>query len=95
VFQCLEGSIDAYIDKCLDNITYFAEFQIRHISRHENSKANMLPQQALGFDVRECNFHIEEKLMQKEESKPNRAKICSNKLGADLGDWRTPIINYL
>jgi hypothetical protein len=56
VFQCLERSLDAYIDKCLDNITYFAEFQIRHTSRHENSKANMLPQQALGFDVRECNF---------------------------------------
>ena len=41
-FQCLEGSLNAYIDMCLDIIAYFAKFQIRHISRHKNYKANML-----------------------------------------------------
>ena len=49
---------------CLDIIASFAELQIRHIPRHENYKANMLAQQASGFDVGGCNFHIKEKTMQ-------------------------------
>jgi ribonuclease HI len=43
-FQCLEGSLRAYLNACLDIIDYFAEFQIWHIIRHENQKANMLAQ---------------------------------------------------
>ena len=50
VYQCLEVSINIYFDKCLD-IKQFAEFQIRHIPRHENHKANMWAQQASGYDV--------------------------------------------
>jgi hypothetical protein len=53
-FQCLEGSLRA----CLDVIDYFAKFQIRHIPRHENQKANMLAQQASGYDIGGRNFHI-------------------------------------
>ena len=34
-FQCLEGSLRACLDACLDVIDYFAEFRIRHILRHE------------------------------------------------------------
>ena len=53
VYQCLED-----FDKCLDIIKQFAEFQIRHILRHENHKANMWAQQASGYDVGGWNFHI-------------------------------------
>ena len=45
---------------CLDIIASFAEFEIQHILRHENYKANMLVQQAFGFDVGGRNFHIKE-----------------------------------
>ena len=62
-FQCLEGSLRACLDACLDVIDYFAEFQIRHIPRHENQKANMLAQQASGYDVSGYNFHIQEQPM--------------------------------
>jgi hypothetical protein len=34
MFQCFEGSLNAYLDKCLDIITYFPEFRIQHIIRH-------------------------------------------------------------
>jgi len=50
-FQCLEGSLRICVDACLDIIDYFAEFRIRHIPSHENQKANMLAQQASGYDV--------------------------------------------
>jgi hypothetical protein len=43
-FQCLEESLKFCLDACLDIIGSFAEFQIWHILRHENQKANMLAQ---------------------------------------------------
>jgi ribonuclease HI len=62
-FQCLEGSLRACLDDCLDIIGSFAEFQIWHVPRHENQKANMLAQQASDYDVGGCNFHIQEQPM--------------------------------
>jgi ribonuclease HI len=41
-YQCFDGLLNAYIDKCLDIIARFDEFSIHHIYRHENSKANDL-----------------------------------------------------
>jgi hypothetical protein len=49
---------------CLDIIYIFVEFQIHHVPRHENYKANILAQQAFGYDVGGRNFHIKEKMMQ-------------------------------
>jgi hypothetical protein len=62
-FQCLEGSLLACLDACHDIIGSFAKFQIRHVTRHENQKANMLAQQASGYDVGGRNFHIQEQPM--------------------------------
>ena len=39
------------LDKCLDIISCFDEFVIRHISREENRKDNTLAQQASGYNV--------------------------------------------
>jgi hypothetical protein len=52
-----------YHDMCLDIIASFDEFQIRHIPRPENYKANMLSQQSSGFDVSGHNFYIKGKPM--------------------------------
>jgi hypothetical protein len=62
-FQCLEESLKFCLDACLDIIGSFAEFQIWHILRHENQKANMLAQQASGYDVGGRNFYIQEQPM--------------------------------
>jgi ribonuclease HI len=65
-FQCLEGSLRACLDACLDIISSFAKFQIQHVPRHENQRANMLAQQASGYDFGGHNFHIQEKPMRED-----------------------------
>jgi ribonuclease HI len=42
VCQCLNGSLNAYLDKCLDIIYCMGEFVIYHVPREENPKANAL-----------------------------------------------------
>jgi ribonuclease HI len=142
-FQCLEGSLRACLDACLDIIGSFVEFQIWHVPRHENQKVNMLAQQASGYDVGGCNFHIQEQPMHEdlyffrvsaeESAKPtalasladpnslaslsvwptlpvslanspvanpanahdelsNRPSKTSSDVGANLHDWRTPLL---
>ena len=51
VCQCYNGSLNAYLDRCLDIISSFDKFVIRHIPRGENGKANALAQQASGYSV--------------------------------------------
>jgi hypothetical protein len=63
MYQCLDGSLNAYLDKCLDIIARFDEFSVHHIYRHENSKANDLAQQASDYNVSNKNFSIIRKLM--------------------------------
>ena len=42
VCQCYNDSLNAYIDKCLDIVSSFDEFIIRHLPREENGHANAL-----------------------------------------------------
>ena len=63
VCQCYNGSLNAYLDKCIDIISSFDEFVIRHLPREENGQANALAQQASGYDVRKGKFNVR-KLMQ-------------------------------
>jgi ribonuclease HI len=62
-FQCLEGSLRVCLDASLDIIGSLVEFQIQHVLRHENQRANMLAQQASSYNVGGHNFHIQEKPM--------------------------------
>jgi ribonuclease HI/probable phosphoglycerate mutase len=55
VCQCLNGSLNAYLDKCLDIISCMDEFLIYHVPREENPKANTLAQQASSYNVQK-NF---------------------------------------
>jgi hypothetical protein len=43
--------LNSYRDRCLDIIKLFDTFIIKHIPREENSRANQLAQQALGYIV--------------------------------------------
>jgi hypothetical protein len=61
--QCLDGSLNAYLDKCIDIIARFDEFSIYHVYMHENSKANDLAQQASVYNVSNKNFSITKKPM--------------------------------
>jgi hypothetical protein len=56
VCQCLNGFLNAYLDKCLDIISCVDEFVIYHVPREENPRANALAQQASGYNVRKKKF---------------------------------------
>jgi small nuclear ribonucleoprotein (snRNP)-like protein len=49
VFHCFDGSLNAYLDKCLEIIALFDDFSIQHVSRDENTLVNDLAHQASGF----------------------------------------------
>jgi ribonuclease HI len=41
-FQCFDGSLNAYLDKCLEIIALFDDFTVQHVSRDENTVVNDL-----------------------------------------------------
>jgi hypothetical protein len=49
VYQCFDGCLNTYLDKCLKIIALFDDFTVKHVSRDENTVVNDLAQQALGF----------------------------------------------
>ena len=49
---------DRCLDRCLDIISCFDEFVIRHILRDSNKKANALAQEASGYDVTKKYFNM-------------------------------------
>jgi hypothetical protein len=55
-FQCLNGSLNSYLDKCLRIISLFNDFTIHHVSRDENTVANDLAQQVSGFQSNRGKF---------------------------------------
>jgi ribonuclease HI len=56
--QCLDGMLYSYRDRCLDIIKLFDMFSIEHIPQEENSRANWLAQQALGYVVGQGVFWV-------------------------------------
>jgi ribonuclease HI len=63
MFQCFNGSLNAYLDKCLEIIALFDDFTVQHISRDENIVVNDLAQQASGFQSNRGKFDFLEKQM--------------------------------
>jgi ribonuclease HI len=47
-YQCFNGTLNSYLEKCWGIIHSFDEFSIRHISRVENHRANNLAQDTSG-----------------------------------------------
>jgi hypothetical protein len=61
VFQCFDGSLYTYLDKCLKIIALFDDFTVQHVSRDENTVANDLVQQASGFQSNRGKFSFLDK----------------------------------
>jgi hypothetical protein len=61
-FQCLNGYLNAYLDKCLEIIALFNDFTVQHISRDQNTVVNDLAKQASGFRSNWGLFSFLEKL---------------------------------
>jgi hypothetical protein len=62
-YQCFDGTLNSYIEKCWSIIHSFDEFSIRHISRVENHRANKLAQDASGYRIKRGRFHNTENLI--------------------------------
>jgi ribonuclease HI len=62
-YQCLDGTLNSYLEKCWDIIHSFDEFNIRHICRAENFRANNLAQDASGYRIKRGKFHNTENLI--------------------------------
>jgi ribonuclease HI len=56
-YGCLDGTLNSYLKKCWDIIHSFDKFNIRHISRVENCRANNLAQDASGYRIKRGIFH--------------------------------------
>lgn len=48
-YQFLNDTLNSYVEKYRDIIFSFYEFDIRHISRTKNFRANNFAQEALGY----------------------------------------------
>jgi hypothetical protein len=62
LFWCFSGSLNAYLDKCLEIIALFDDFVVHHVSRVENIVVNDLAQEASGFLSNRGKFGFLEKL---------------------------------
>jgi hypothetical protein len=62
IYQCFNGSLTAYLDKCLEIIALFDDLTVQHVSRDENTVANDLAQQASGFRSNREKLYILEKM---------------------------------
>jgi ribonuclease HI len=62
-YQCLDDTLNNYLEKCWGIIHSFDEFDIRHISKVENCRANNLAQDALGYRIKRGRFHNAESLI--------------------------------
>jgi ribonuclease HI len=62
-YQCLDGTLNSYLEKCWGIIHSFDEFSNRRISRIENYRANNLAQDASGCRIKRGKFHNTENLI--------------------------------
>jgi hypothetical protein len=62
-YQCFDGTLNSYLEKCWGIIHSFDEFSIRRISRVENHRANNLAQDASGYRIKQGRFHNTENLI--------------------------------
>jgi hypothetical protein len=58
IFQCFDGSLNAYLYKCLEIIATFDDFTIQHVSRDENTVANDLAKEASGFQSNRGKLYV-------------------------------------
>jgi ribonuclease HI len=62
-YQCFDGTLNSYLEKCWGIIHSFDEFSIQHISRVETHRANNLAQDASGYRIKRGRFHNTENLI--------------------------------
>jgi hypothetical protein len=62
VYQCFDGSLNTYLDKCIEIIALLDDFTVQHVFRVENTVANDLAQQSSGFWSNRGKLYVMENL---------------------------------
>jgi ribonuclease HI len=83
-YQANEPIMQKYLAKVRDALVGFSKFEIRHIPREENARANLLSK--LASTKKTSNYHsvVEEVI-----------PYPSLTLQVQEADWRTPLIDYI
>jgi ribonuclease HI len=61
IYQCFDGYLNAYLDKCVEIISLFDDFIVQHVSRDKNIVADDLAQQASSFLSNRGKLYVLEK----------------------------------
>jgi hypothetical protein len=61
--QCLDGVLNECHEKCMDILNVLDGYNVIHVPREANERANGLAQQAPGYEVRRGKFEIRPKSM--------------------------------
>jgi ribonuclease HI len=56
-YQCIDYTLNSYLENCWDIIHSFDKFYIRHILRAKNCRANSLAQDASGYRIKLGKIH--------------------------------------
>jgi ribonuclease HI len=94
--QCLDGVWNGYREKCMDMLKMMDKFSMSHVSQEDNVRANMLAQQASGYDVWRGKFDV--------KREPTSCDVLvTDQSNGDLGhggrammsDWRHALIECI
>jgi ribonuclease HI len=56
--QCLDGVLNEYKEECIKALAKFEKVHVYHVHRKDNGEANVLAQQASGFQVQRGKFGV-------------------------------------
>jgi hypothetical protein len=61
--QCLDGILNEYKEKCVEILNRLDWFSMTHIPQEDNSRSNVLAQQASGYEARRGMFRNKQEPM--------------------------------
>jgi hypothetical protein len=93
--QCWDGVLNEYKEKCLEALDGVDWFSIAYIPRGENHKANMLTQQASGYDIKRGLFRSrKEPMICDALVVQGSSDAPANENGSGEEDWRHALTEY-
>ena len=102
ICQCHSGTLNVYLDSCLEVISKLDYFNISHVPRQDNWLANELAQQASGYHISRGMFFVRQlpvtHVANLEEAKQEASLLESAKEKPKFepsSDWRKPYVDYL
>jgi hypothetical protein len=91
-----------YYRKAKELISMFADIKVQHVIRNQNEKADALASLAASLALepsKTMDIHVEERrvlpILDEEESTSSITSMTIDTCEIEVGDWRTPFLEYL